>query len=561
LERVGEELAAQKALSVCNCAAATASSAGARGAAHELITVSLQSGAAGRLQGMVRHAANIGPQYLFRRLERCSSAYVDGVYVVERDERDAIQRVMLEDAARIAFAVVAGALAQKITLAESALRGDNRAAATATSADGDAADDAWALHAAVGDDDDVAAAQHERREAAFVAVCAAAHDIASLEHDARASLQREAVAAEAGAARCVLTAHIVRDGSAILVAFWSTGRETDRESALQAARAAADGIRRLELDARASLEREAVAADSDATRCVFAAHALRELSAAVVAFWSAARETERDSMFQASCAAAHGIGSLEHDARASVQREAVAGEADAVRYVFSAHSLHELSSVVASFWPSAFAAVLATETQARAAVTHDYSQRLVSASESPARARVTNAEQEGAVALVFEGRLSCGDAMAEQWRREHSAFLEVEKSMRRVLAAHEAPPPPLTFYEASATFGERRRAAAAAAQRSRDWSLTRHAVLDSKLNRSQELAAVVPVATGWQPQDERLRRAQERSWQSSGSTGAQAQLARDLSAARLHAYVARRMPRHSVLPPMGADNAASNRKR
>jgi hypothetical protein len=94
LQHAGEDRAAQKALSHGNAVAAAAPASVS--AALRLVTASLQSSAAGRLQRMVRHAANIGPQYLFRRLERCANAYVDGMYVIEGDARQAIERQMLE---------------------------------------------------------------------------------------------------------------------------------------------------------------------------------------------------------------------------------------------------------------------------------------------------------------------------------------------------------------------------------------------------------------------------------------------------------------------------------
>jgi hypothetical protein len=117
LTRIGETVTAQKAMSQSNALASESQGAATFGIALEGMCESLQSGAAGRLQGMVRHAANIGPQYLFRRLERCSSAYVDGVYVVERDERDALARAMILAEARAAMRAEVRALAEVYTAA------------------------------------------------------------------------------------------------------------------------------------------------------------------------------------------------------------------------------------------------------------------------------------------------------------------------------------------------------------------------------------------------------------------------------------------------------------
>jgi hypothetical protein len=84
LNDLGDTIVAEKAL---NQAASAIGDLDQKGARMTAAIFTLQSGAAGRLQRMVRLAAKIGPEHLFRRINFESMACRQGVGVLEQDAR------------------------------------------------------------------------------------------------------------------------------------------------------------------------------------------------------------------------------------------------------------------------------------------------------------------------------------------------------------------------------------------------------------------------------------------------------------------------------------------
>eukprot|EP00672_Neobodo_designis_P006507 CAMPEP_0174878266 /NCGR_PEP_ID=MMETSP1114-20130205/82670_1 /TAXON_ID=312471 /ORGANISM="Neobodo designis, Strain CCAP 1951/1" /LENGTH=2159 /DNA_ID=CAMNT_0016113653 /DNA_START=138 /DNA_END=6617 /DNA_ORIENTATION=- len=93
LNDFGDTLVAEKALN--QTAGASGGDLDSKGAKVAATVATMQTGAAGRLQRMVRLAANIGPEHLIRRLHRETGAYRQGLAIIELEERFHLERVEL----------------------------------------------------------------------------------------------------------------------------------------------------------------------------------------------------------------------------------------------------------------------------------------------------------------------------------------------------------------------------------------------------------------------------------------------------------------------------------